>query len=1053
MNPNPPDLHELESLAAESGWLDGLARSLVADAHLAEDLVQDAWVAALAHGSGARGPLSAWMAGALKRLAANRRRGDARRARREREASPERHEPPVSTGTEMLEQQQLLIQHVLTLDEPYREVVVRRYVDGLPPREIARALDVPVATVNSRLARGLAKLRATLLAAHDGDETRWLGAMVSLATLETKDGMVLLGVALMKTKIALASAVLLVLFGGAWTAGVAFDRGELPPAVEELAEAPVAEPPAVVRSESGVTSAEAQVTARREAVESSSAAALAEPWLVRVVHGETDTPAPGAQIFVAEKATQARMNQDPRRQQRERLQFEVSSAAAGFERNGEEHLADGNGELRIERPESSPILVAKLGDATGYLDSIDLDHPTTTVRIWSHGAVFATVVDTSGRPVEGVQVGVRVAGAEMPYVLDRAWSDEDGHARLRPWLVQEEELEVNALEAFVDLPGVAEVATALDLDAEKEAQVKLVVPDFGSVALELWLDERQPLPDGSFVSLSVAEEGQWWPRMLRSGVVVAEVEDGRVNFPHVGLGCTLDVSIPVGPHQELWEARLTGPGQPGEQVRERIVLGAASHRYTGRVTVPGGWPLEGGELFVTYTDASRSGHRWLQSTDSEGRFEFELVGIGGAPEGELRFVPWREGGSRVEVQVELEPYRGSGPHELGRIHLEPEPAPVLSGIVVDPFGQPVPEVWVSWLDRPDGSPVRGGARTDADGRFTFYGEFGTDEVFLSVYSEGRWRHEPVRVVAASSTLRLELEGAAAITGRLLVDEGTDTSEVIVGAWPMSQGEPAARHAHGWRDVGLASDGSFAVRGLDPGFYAVAVDFASNGGKLAAFEGVEAHADGAQDPRLNPVDLRGQLRTVTVHVTDHRGRQVIADLWFVPDVGRPLSLGRGPELVIDRRLQGFVVAEVGPSLPAFGRLGNDDVLRLESPAGQEVEVHWDADGPLADYDATFQLELWATGGVFAGSAEPAVAALALRLGDRAVPFGEDGRCRLRVPGPGSYQLRWSALVQTPEGERLHRSPIDGELLQEVVLGAGQRRLEAAPPSDWAEAFLR
>ena len=151
--------------------------------------------------------------------------------------------------------------------------------------------------------------------------------------------------------------------------------------------------------------------------------------------------------------------------------------------------------------------------------------------------------------------------------------------------------------------------------------------------------------------------------------------------------------------------------------------------------------------------------------------------------------------------------------------------------------------------------------------------------------------------------------------------------------------------------------------------------------------------------------------------------------------------------------GFVVAEVGRSLPAFGRLGNDDVLRLESPAGQDVEVHWDADRSLADYEASFQLELWATEGVFAGSAEPAVAALALRLGDRAVPFGEDGRCRLRVPGPGSYQLRWSALVQTPEGERLHRSPIEGELLQEVVLGAGQRRLEVAPPSDWAEAFLR
>ena len=77
MNPNPPDLHELQSLAADH------------------------------------------------------RRGDARRARREREVSPERDELPVSTGAEKLEQQLLLIQHVLTLDGPYREAARGRAPIGL----------------------------------------------------------------------------------------------------------------------------------------------------------------------------------------------------------------------------------------------------------------------------------------------------------------------------------------------------------------------------------------------------------------------------------------------------------------------------------------------------------------------------------------------------------------------------------------------------------------------------------------------------------------------------------------------------------------------------------------------------------------------------------------------------------------------------------------------------------------------------------------------------------------------------------------------------------
>jgi DNA-directed RNA polymerase specialized sigma24 family protein len=71
MKPDPPVLEEFEHLAARSGWIEGL--------------VQDAWVEALRRGAGARGPLSAWMAGAVKRLALNRLRSEARRRRRESE--------------------------------------------------------------------------------------------------------------------------------------------------------------------------------------------------------------------------------------------------------------------------------------------------------------------------------------------------------------------------------------------------------------------------------------------------------------------------------------------------------------------------------------------------------------------------------------------------------------------------------------------------------------------------------------------------------------------------------------------------------------------------------------------------------------------------------------------------------------------------------------------------------------------------------------------------------------------------------------------------------
>jgi DNA-directed RNA polymerase specialized sigma24 family protein len=43
-----------------------------------------------------------------------------------------------------------------------RVVVVLRYGVGMTPKQIAGALDLPVGTVNSRLARGLEQLRQSV---------------------------------------------------------------------------------------------------------------------------------------------------------------------------------------------------------------------------------------------------------------------------------------------------------------------------------------------------------------------------------------------------------------------------------------------------------------------------------------------------------------------------------------------------------------------------------------------------------------------------------------------------------------------------------------------------------------------------------------------------------------------------------------------------------------------------------------------------------------------------------------------------------------------------
>lgn len=59
-----------------------------------------------------------------------------------------------------------LLGAVADLSLERRIVIVLRYGVGLTPKEIAAALDLPVGTVNSRLARALEQLRETMVVEH-----------------------------------------------------------------------------------------------------------------------------------------------------------------------------------------------------------------------------------------------------------------------------------------------------------------------------------------------------------------------------------------------------------------------------------------------------------------------------------------------------------------------------------------------------------------------------------------------------------------------------------------------------------------------------------------------------------------------------------------------------------------------------------------------------------------------------------------------------------------------------------------------------------------------
>lgn len=63
---------------------------------------------------------------------------------------------------ERLELKEQIERHILSLSETYRSVVVLRYIDELPLKDISEILDIPLGTVKTRLYRGREALRKKL---------------------------------------------------------------------------------------------------------------------------------------------------------------------------------------------------------------------------------------------------------------------------------------------------------------------------------------------------------------------------------------------------------------------------------------------------------------------------------------------------------------------------------------------------------------------------------------------------------------------------------------------------------------------------------------------------------------------------------------------------------------------------------------------------------------------------------------------------------------------------------------------------------------------------
>lgn len=210
----------VDALLEHAAFLRALAGHLVREPADADDAVQATWETSLRAPPRSGGSVRAWLGTVLRNVV----RQDARRRGRAHTREAAAAQPERMASTHTLAARRETIRHVadavLALPEPFRETVLLRYYEALPPRTIALRMDVPVATVKSRLVRARERLRASL-AAH---ETDWRTALVPLAgpglAAGASLGSTLGGIAMASNvKLVMATMLVLLLVGaGGWLA-------------------------------------------------------------------------------------------------------------------------------------------------------------------------------------------------------------------------------------------------------------------------------------------------------------------------------------------------------------------------------------------------------------------------------------------------------------------------------------------------------------------------------------------------------------------------------------------------------------------------------------------------------------------------------------------------------------------------------------------------------------------------------------------------------------------------------------------------------------------
>ncbi|MCR9247361.1 MAG: sigma-70 family RNA polymerase sigma factor [bacterium] len=778
---NSPD-HEavLEHLS----WVQRLAHRICVDAALAEDVSQEAMLAAFRQPAPADargdngGGLRRWLGGIVRNQVRMARRAERRRGKRENRLQSPANAMASDEIVERASTQRAVVEAVLALDEPYRTTLLRRYFDDLGPQAIADLEGLPLATVKTRLRRGLERLRERLPAAlgESDDGRSYLRALVPLAMMELRrrgaaptapvggaastllwPGLAAAGVVL---------AVGLAVWGSRWGGTTTVPREE----------ARAAAAPAVSATRDGrgdVALREAIVPAAEPGANQSAPAPT-----IRVEVTALDTM--GGPVAAIPVAVTAPRSWPP-----------SASSVTAVDTGTIVGRTDVHGRVTYEQPAATRRVVSAADEWLTVLAGTAFPYRSaTTVRlvVGQRRRVEGTVVGPGGTPVAAAQIEYR-SSRDLRTLVDVPVDQ----VSTTSWTTTSDDRGAFVFPAVPALPDAVLRVTAWDFETGSFG-----VQSHGPAVVECSMQARRndstwlqgtvrdaaglPLADAA---VSMDHVAAWTERSGRFRLDIAAAE-------HRG---TLWVAVPGVAAQQF--ARPRG-GWPRTL---NLTLAARSHELSGRVldrrgrpvanarvlladpTAMGFLPTDGSAMLtVASLEEFCGGHDGPVETAGDGRFRWR--GLLARPYRLVVVVP-----DQLRAVV-------AGPFEAGSTGLTirlPDPFGTVqvAGQVRSSDGEPVRSASVRLLRQVEGHRVAGPRTlTDAEGRFAFSQSVPGD-CELQVFAGGDYGvwGAPLSQVADSSELAVELTVELPVLGSFYVRRSSRSAAVDRFALERRDGAP------------------------------------------------------------------------------------------------------------------------------------------------------------------------------------------------------------------------------------------------------------------------